>query len=193
MPKNERLARALQDHLALIRDAVVPQEAILTALAGRLCEAFQREGRLFICASGPMTVVADLTANLFLYRLGFERPALPVISLCHDATLLYSLSRDGLARQIFSRQLRPIAAENDILLLFSDLHPDPALNEALHTAERIGMTTAAVAPAKIALAGEVPPQIFFRLESSNPGRIVETAVVFAHLLCELVEAELFEH
>ncbi len=55
------------------------------------------------------------------------------------------------------------------------------------------MTTAAVAPAKIALAGEVPPQIFFRLESSSPGRIVETAVVVAHLLCELVEAELFEH
>lgn len=193
MPKNERIARALQDHISLIRDAVVPQEAILLALAGRLCEAFQREGRLFVCGSGPMTVVADLTANLFLYRLGFERPALPVISLCHDSTLLFSLSRDGLSRQIFSRQLRPVATENDMLLVFSDLHPDPALNEALLTAERIGMTTAAVAPAKIALAGEVPPQIFFRLESASPARIVEAAVVFAHILCELVEAELFEH
>lgn len=193
MPKNERIARALQDHMALIRDAVVPQEAILMALAGRLCEAFQREGRLFVCGSGPMTVVADLTANLFLYRLGFERPALPVISLCHDSTLLFSLSRDGLSRQFFSRQLRPVATENDMLLVFSDLHPDPALNEALLTAERIGMTTAAVAPAKIALAGEVPPQIFFRLDSASPARIVEAAVVFAHILCELVEAELFEH
>lgn len=193
MPKNERIARAMQDHMSLLRDAIVPQEAILTTLAKRLCEAFQRDGRLFVCGSGPMTVVADLTANLFLYRLGFERPALPVLSLCHDTTLLYSLSRDGLARQIFSRQLRPVAGENDILLLFSDMHPDPALNEALLTAERIGMTTAAVAPAKIALTGEVPPQILFRLESSHPARIVETAIFFAHLLCELVEAELFEH
>lgn len=193
MPKNERIARSLQDHMALLRDAVVPQEAILTALAGRLCEAFQRDGRLFVCGSGPMTMVADLAANLFLYRLGFERPALPVISLCHDASLLHSLSRDGQGRQVFSRQLRPLATENDILLLFADLHPDPALTEALLAAERIGMTTAAVAPAKIALSGEVPPQIFFRLESSSPARIVETSVVFAHLLCELVEAELFEY
>lgn len=193
MPKNERIARALHDHVALIRDAFAPQEGILLALARQLCEGFQRGGKLFVCGSGPMTVVADLTANLFLYRLGFERPALPVISLCHDATLLYSLSRDNLGRQVFARQLRPCAAEHDILLIFSDLQPDPALNEALLAAERIGMTTAAVVPAKIALAGEVPPQIFFRLDSASPGRTVEAAVVFAYLLCELVEAELFEH
>lgn len=193
MPKNERIARVLQDHLVLIREAVVPQEAVLLALAQRLCEAFQREGRLFVCGSGPMAVVSDLTANLFLYRLGFERPALPVFSLCHDSTLLHSLSRDGLARQVFSRQIRPLATENDILLIFSDLHPDPALTDALIAAERIGMTTAAVAPAKIVLTGESPPQISLRLESSNPGRIVEAAVVIAQLLCELVEAELFEH
>lgn len=193
MAKNERMARVLHDHMALIRDAFAPQEETIIAFARRLAEAFQQGGRLYVCGSGPMAAVSDLTANAFLYRLGFERPALPVFSLCHDATLLFSLSRDNLARQIFSRQLRPSANESDILLVLADLQPDPALSEALLAAERLGMTTAAIVPAKVALAGEEPPQFLFRIDSSTTGRIVEGGVVFAHLICELVEAELFEH
>lgn len=193
MSKNERIGRVLYDHVALIRDAFTPQEDVILALAQRLVEGFHQGGRLFVCAGGPLASVADLTANLFLYRLGFDRPALPAISLCHDATLLHALGRDGLARQVFSRQLRPIATENDLLLVFGDLLPDPALNDALATAQRLGMATAAVVPAKISLIGEEPPQFVFRLDSTSAGRLNEAAVVFGHLLCELVEADLFGH
>lgn len=193
MPKNERITRILHEHVASIRDAFGPQGETIIALAAHLTETFHRGGRIFVCGSGMLTIAADLTANLFLYRLAFERPALPAISLCHDAKLLHALNRDGLGRQVFARQLRACAAEDDLLLVYADSQPDPALNEVVIAAERIGMTTAVFSPSRNDFGSEEPPQFVFHLERTAPGRIVEAAVVFAHLLCELVEADLFEH
>lgn len=191
MPSHDRIARVLHDHVAVIRDSFSPQSGVIVALAQRLTEGFQQGGKLFICGSGPLTAVADLTTYLFLYRLSIERPALPAVSLGNDATLLHALSRDGMGRQVYARQLRACATESDILLVFADIHPDPALAEALAAAQHLGMTTAAVVPAKFDFAGGDPPPYLFRLDSAAPGRIAEAAVVFGHLLCELVEAELF--
>jgi len=193
MSKNERINRVLHDHVALIRDAFPSQEEILAALAERLCAGFHQGGRLFTCGSGPLTLVADLAATLFVYRMGFDRPALPAISLSRDQTLLHALSRDGQGRQIFARQLRPLATEADLLLIFADQQTDPALNEALAMAQRIGMTTAVLVPARNELIGEEPPSYVFRLETNSIGRLVEGATVFSHMLCELVEVELFGH
>lgn len=186
----ERINRTLKEHTTLIGEIFTAQAAELADFSREVVSVFHRGGRLLILGSGPLGAIADLTANLFLHRLSLERPLLPALSLGHDAVLATALARDGLAHEFFARQLRAVAAGQDLVLAFGGFRREEALEEALAVAGQLGCGTAAV------LQGEgdslrQPPDFLFRLQTDSVPRAVESALLFGHLLVELVEGELF--
>jgi D-sedoheptulose 7-phosphate isomerase len=185
----ERVTRSVRE-LAKTAEALGRQSEELASFARRLVETFNQGGRLLLIAGGPLSGVADLAASRFLHRLSMERPLLPALSLCHDTTLAASLARDGQASQYFVRQLRTVTSGGDILLALSDGHRDEGLRDALATAHRLDCLTASLSP-RSEEDYEEKPDFIFHLEAETPSRIAEGALFFSHLLCELVEAELF--
>ncbi len=186
----ERISRALADHGKVIDEAFTRQAADITAFAEKTSEVFHQGGRLLVAGGGALAPFADHVANLFLYRLALERPVLPAISLGHDQTLALSLTGDGQARQFFARQLRALAAPGDLLLGFAGTQRDEALQEAIATARSLECASAVFAGSEDALGGE-EPDFLFTVASDSPARIMEGALFFGHLLCELVESQIF--
>ena len=95
-------------------------------------------------------------ANQFMHRLALERPPLPVLSLCQDITLATALGRDGQGRQFFARQLRVVAAAEDVVLALADFHRDEAIEEGLTAGRQAGSMTAALRPGAEEPIGEAP-------------------------------------
>lgn len=190
MPGQDRIARTLREQGAAIKETVPPQTPQLLQLAERVTGTFQHGGRLLVCGSGSMAPIADLVAHVFRHRLAVERPSLPALSLGHDPHLATALARDGQQRFYFARQLRVLATEGDVLLVFAEQQPDPAVHEAIIAAQQLGCFVAVLAPAK-ADFGAAAPNLLLRLEAETPPRAVELALTLGHLLCELVEADLF--
>lgn len=155
----------------------------------QVVEKFHQGRRLFLLGDGPQAAIASLVATVFQHRLAIDRPPLPVMPLCHDVFLLGSLGRAGAGREFFSRQLRAVGAADDIVLVFADGQRAEALVEALDTARQQGCITAVVTPGEPDTLGE-PPDYLFPLEGAAP-RASEASLFFGHLLCELVEKELF--
>ena len=186
----ERIARAVRDHVACMESGLLAQAPEILRFAARVVDMFHRGGRLLVCGSGPLAAVADLTANRFLHRLSLERPQLPSVALGGNYLLAHSLVRDGLQRQIYARQLQVFGAPGDVLLLFAEGQRDETLIEALQQAHQIGCPTAALFPARTE-PFDPPPDFRFPLETESPARLAEAALFFGQLLCELVEAELF--
>jgi D-sedoheptulose 7-phosphate isomerase len=167
--EKDKTGRALNDHASLIEDTFRQQAGQMKDLARQVVEIFHRGGKL--------------------HRLSLERPLLPVISLCHNAVLATSLARGGESRQYFSRQLRALAVEGDMVLAFCDAHRDEALEEALATARQMDCETAAVIQGKAPM--DESPAFIFRIETDSAARGLEAALFFGHLLVEMVEGELF--
>lgn len=185
----EKIEKALHEHTAVLQGAFREQADALEDLAKKVVEIFHRGGKLMVLGTGALGTVASHVANLFLHRLAMERPVLPAISLCQDVTLATALAREGQEKQFFSRQLRAVAAAGDVLLAFGDARRDPGLEEALATGRQMDCLTALVTPGKENAAGEV--DCLFRLATDSPPRAAEGALFFGHLLCQLVEGELF--
>ena len=185
----ERIARSVRE-LSELAEGFSGQSEEAAAFARRLVETFHQGGRLLLLGSGALGAVSDLVATRFLYRLSLERPLLPAFSLGHDATLASALGRDGQMNQFLARQLKGVAAGGDVVLAFNDGVRDEALLEALAAARQLDCLTALVAPDQEDAGGD-PPDFLFRLKAGNPSRIAEGALFFGHLLCELVEGELF--
>lgn len=190
MQKVERIARTIREHQAVTKETFTAQAAPLILFAEQVAGAFQQGNRLLVCGTGCLAAIADLTATRFLHRLALERPSLPALSFGHDTTLATALAREGQSRQFFARQLRSIGTDGDVLLVFADLQPDPALTEVLAEAIDLGCVTAALVPGAQDLQPH-PPEHLFRLETASAARAAEAALFFGQLLCELVEGELF--
>jgi D-sedoheptulose 7-phosphate isomerase len=186
----ERIARGLREHAAVIDQAFAGQAAALADFARQVVEVFHRGGRLLLIGNGPLGAVADLTAGLFLHRLILERPALPAFSLSHDGALASALALDGRGREYFARQLRAVATSGDVLLAMGCSQRDEALEEALALARQLGCRTAAIIQGKAELLEESCDTLF-RFETESTSRAVEGALLLCHLLVELVEGELF--
>jgi D-sedoheptulose 7-phosphate isomerase len=190
MSAQQKIDAALKDHMFLLEAAFVSQQEQIADFSARILETFHQGGRLLLLGSGPLGAIASLVANLFLHRLTLERPQLSAIALCHDPFLATALARDGQSDLFFSRQLRALAAPGDVVLAFGDAHRNQALDEAFSAARDIGCVTAALVQGKGEMTGDLP-DFLFHLETESAARATEGALFFGHLLCEIVEAELF--
>ncbi len=186
----DKISEAVERSVAATRALATRHGADLERFAALLVEKFHLGHRLLLFGNGPYSTVSALIANLFLHRLNLNRPALPALALGHDALLAASLARDGLSRQYFSRQLRAVATRGDVVLSLAEGERDESLSEAWSVARELGCVTAILAAGSGAPFGE-SPDFLFQLEADAPQRGVETALFFGHLLCELVEGEIF--
>jgi len=186
----ERINRTLQEHTAVLAEAFAVHAADLERYAREMVHVFHRGGRLLVCGNGSLAAIADLTANLFLHRLSLDRPLLPALSLGHATTLATALLRDGQGSEFFARQLRAMATPQDTVLVFCGGQREESLEAGLVAARQLGCGTALVLQGK----GEWLQDgvdFLFRLQTDSVPRAVEGALLFGHLLAELVEGELF--
>lgn len=190
MTKHEKISRAIQSHTAALEKSFLEPADQVATYADKLVAAFHQGGRLLVFGNGPLGAVAELTANLFVHRLWLDRPLLPALSLSANPTLTSALARDGQQREVFSRLLKATATPGDLILALCDTRRDEAIEEALGAARQIGCCTAALVPGSGEMTGD-PPDFLFNLQTDSPARGTEAALFFGHLLCELVEGELF--
>lgn len=186
----DKISKSLRDHTAVLEETFLMQANELVSFAGQVVEIFNRGGRLLVIGSGPLFSIADLVATLFRHRLHIERPSLPVVSLCQDLPLAASLIKEGRSTAFFAQQLSLVANEGDAVLALGDVSHNEAILEGLAEARERGCMTAALLPEKENLPHD-GPHFLFRLTTDSVGRAAETALFFGHLLCELVERELF--
>lgn len=186
----DKISVAVAQQIALLDPFLLTQKPVLNRLAGNLVTTFHRGGRLFLVGSGPFGAIAGLIGQTFLYRQTLERPALPAIALTNDAGLATFLAGDEQSSQLFSRQLRSLATDQDIVLTLAGNKLSPADREALSTAQQLGCSTILIASEQAELA-DILPDIILSLPTDSLPRLLENALFIGNLLCTLVEGELF--
>ena len=185
-----KIAIAVAQHQALLDPFFLSRQESLEEFAGHLATTFQRGGRLFLIGSGPFAALAGLLGQQFLHRQTLERPALPAVALTHDAGLAGFLATDDLASQLFSRQLRALAGDQDSVLLLGGPFLTPNEREALTTAGQIGCSTALICSDRTELPDPLPERLL-QLPTDSLPRLLEGSLFAGQLLCALVEGELF--
>lgn len=188
---NERITHTTIELARLLERFTEENRDTLQALVARLVGTFTGDGRLLIAAGGNLRPVAQMIANHFTHRLGFDRPSLPAISLGSDAALANSLTRSNQQHLLLARHYRALGSNNHLLLILSDGAADPQLSELVKVAGD-DQPLALFSPKKNTdsnLLSSTEQQIL--VDTETPARLVELSIFCGNLLCELVEAELF--
>jgi D-sedoheptulose 7-phosphate isomerase len=186
----DKISAAVEQQIRMLDPFLLTQKPLLNSLAEHLVATFHQGGRLFLVGSGPFGAIAGIIGQSFLHRQTLERPALPAISLTNDAGLATFLASDEQGSQLFSRQLRALATNQDTVLVLSGTNLSQADREALNTAKQLGCRTILIASEQ-AESADFLPDTSLALPSDSLPRLLESTLFIGNLLCTLVEGELF--
>jgi D-sedoheptulose 7-phosphate isomerase len=171
---------------AVSRDLSEALERAGTAIAGAL-----RQGKkILVMGNGGSAADAQHLAAEFVGRFLLERKALPAIALTTDSSVLTSIGNDYGYDEVFKRQVEALAVPGDVVLGISTSGMSNNVFHALTAANEIGCTT-------VGLLGSQGGNIdgIVDLSLIVPARetpfIQEAHLTIIHILCELVETELF--
>jgi D-sedoheptulose 7-phosphate isomerase len=120
-----------------------------------------------------------------------DREGLPAIALATDMAVVTSISNDYDYTDLFSRQLKAIGHKGDIAIAISTSGNSPNVLKAVQVAKEKGLITIGFAGKDGGkLAGLV--DYSFIIPSNNTARIQEAHITLGHILCELIEDEMFK-
>ncbi len=162
-------------------------------VAEMLADSFRRGNKLFLCGNGGSAADCQHIAAELVIRLSHDvkRPALPAIALTTDTSNLTAGSNDIGFENVFARSVEGLGNNGDVLLAISTSGNSPNIIKAVLTAKGKGMQTIGfLGGTGGKLKSEVDQSIV--IPSSNVQRIQEGHITAAHIICELVERELYQ-
>lgn len=185
------IERALQESLRIKEEFIRKNTDKLIDLAEYISQAFKDGRKLMLCGNGGSAADAQHIAAEFINRFKLERPPLPALALTTDTSIITSVANDYRYEEVFSKQIKALGAEGDILLAISTSGRSGNILSAINTAKQRGLYTVGFIGGD---GGEVLSLVDLALvvESDQTPRIQETHILAGHLVCELVEYILFK-
>lgn len=156
-----------------------------------IVSAIKSGNKLIICGNGGSAADAQHVAGEFVCRFYKNREPLPAIALSTDTSIITSISNDYSYNDIFSRQVKALGKKGDALLGISTSGASGNVLQAFKTARAMGIKT-------ILLTGyterdiTVHSDIIIKTPSVDTPRIQEMHLLIEHIICEIVEKELYD-
>ena len=184
----ERLADSARTLAAMVADASLM--AVLEAAASACIASLQTGGKVLLAGNGGSAADAQHIAGELVSRFAFDRPGLSAIALTTDTSILTAIGNDYGYEWIFVRQIQAIGCPGDVFIAYSTSGRSPNILLALQEARTRGLTC-------IGLTGNRESGMVdacdhcLVIPSSETPRIQEGHLVLGHILCGLIEAEIF--
>ena len=172
-------ARFLKENLSKLLEAIK-----------LVSHTFEAGNKLFFFGNGGSAADAQHIVAEFVNRYIMDRPPLPAIALTTDTSILTSVSNDMAFNDIFSRQLKALGKEGDVAVGISTSGNSSNVIKAFEAAKEMGMKTVALTGNDGGVLAKIA-DISLIVSSSSTPRIQETHILVGHLLCEMVEHQLF--
>ena len=172
------------------------QDPSLISIVGRVSEAciqaLRGGNKLLLFGNGGSAADTQHIATEIVGRFAFERPALPALALSVDTSALTAVSNDYGFDHAFSRQVEALGREGDVALGFSTSGNSPNVLRAISSAKKMKLHTVAFtgrSGGQLRISPDVDDCV--SVPSDVTARIQECHLLIGHIICELVEEELF--
>jgi D-sedoheptulose 7-phosphate isomerase len=183
--------KILTDSLKVKETFVRENASNLVTLAKEIASVFINDRKLMLCGNGGSAADAQHIAAEFVNRFTFERPPLPAIALTTDTSVITSIGNDYTFDDIFSKQVRALGIEGDILLAISTSGNSANILAAVKDARTLGLYTAGLIGSE---GGKLVSMVDLALvvKSRLTPRVQEAHILAGHILCHLVDYILFK-
>ena len=161
----------------------------IAAAAERMVQCLRADGKILACGNGGSAADSQHFAAELLNRFEMERPGLAAMALTTDSSTMTSIANDYDFEQIFSKQVRALGHNHDVLLAISTSGNSKNVLAAIVAAHENGMNV-------VALSGRNGGQMTEALQltdihicvpAQSTARIQEVHLLTLHCLCDAID------
>ena len=165
----------------------------IVTVANWIVETFEDGGKLLIFGNGGSAADAQHMTAEFVNRFLINRRPLPALALTTDTSVLTSIGNDFSFDQVFAKQVQALAKPEDLALGISTSGTSANVIKAMETAREIGLRTVALTGGTKNPGGDLSlvSDMVLNVPSDSTPHIQEVHLWVEHLLCEMVETEMF--
>jgi len=157
-----------------------------------IVDAFNNESKLMIFGNGGSAADAQHIAAEFVNKFMIERPPLPAMALTTDTSILTAVGNDDPTfEEVFSKQIKALGMEGDVAWGISTSGESANVLAGLRVARNRGLRTIGMTGSDTGKMAEFA-QILLGVDAENTARIQECHITMAHIICELVDYQLFQ-
>lgn len=155
-----------------------------------ISQSFKDNHKVWFCGNGGSAADAQHLAAEFSGRFYLNRKALPAEAFHCNTSYLTAVANDYHFDDIYSRLIEGLTQKGDVIIGLSTSGNSNNIVKAFNSARELGVTT-------IGFTGDSGGQLkdlsdlLFNVPSEDTPRIQESHILIGHIICQLVEAEIF--
>ncbi|MFA6922748.1 MAG: D-sedoheptulose 7-phosphate isomerase [Bacteroidales bacterium] len=165
--------------------------ANIEKIAESITQCYKNGGKVLLCGNGGSAADAQHLAAELSGRFYLDRKPLDAEALHTNTSYLTAVANDYSFNEIFSRLVKAKGNKGDVLIGISTSGNSINIINALDFAKQQGMITVGFTGLN---GGKMKRYCDFLIDvpSSDTPRIQEIHILIGHIICEIVEKQMFE-
>lgn len=188
----DTITRSISDSIAAKQAMLNNPELLKTIqqVADTMISALRNGNRVLWCGNGGSAADAQHLAAELSGRFYYDRPPLNSEALHCNTSYLTAVANDYGYELIYSRMIDGACKKGDVLVGISTSGNSKNILNAFRKAKELGVVTVAMTGKT---GGEMRQESDFLLNvpSMDTPRIQESHIMLGHIICEIVEAQMF--
>ena len=189
---NEDIRKVILESIE-VKKRILEDENLISTISkvsDDIINAFKNDRKVLICGNGGSAADAQHIAAELSGRFYFDREPLFAEALHVNTSYLTAVANDYSYDEIYSRLIKAKGRKGDILVGISTSGNSKNVINAIEVANNIGMVTIGITGGS---GGRMKGicKYLINVPSTDTPRIQEAHITIGHIICEIVERELF--
>ena len=203
-PVNERVSlkekvhEKIYDHHKMVEDILNNEEVKerIELIATKIIDSYRHGGKLIVFGNGGSAADAQHIVGELVNKMNIDRPMLNAIALTVNTSVMTAISNDIHYDEVFSRQVESLAQHNDVVIGISTSGKAENVLRAFKKAKErnalvVYFTGKTGGKISELLEKDGTIDISLKIPSTYTPRIQEAHILAGHIICDLVEHELY--
>ncbi|MCK9156092.1 MAG: D-sedoheptulose 7-phosphate isomerase [Paludibacteraceae bacterium] len=184
----EQIEKSIQTKQAILANKGLMDQ--IARAAEVTTNAYRNGKKTLLAGNGGSAADAQHIAGEFVSKFYFDRPGIPSVAITTDTSILTAIGNDYGFERLFARQVEAQGNTGDVFIGISTSGNSANILRALEVCREKGIFT-------ICLTGESGGKmkdacdICIKVPSSETPRIQESHIMIGHIICCIVEENMF--
>lgn len=177
----------------LVKEQILKDENLITLIKNASLEvikAYRNGNKTLLAGNGGSAADAQHIAGEFVSRFYFDRPGIASIALTTDTSILTAIGNDYGYENLFARQVQAQGIKGDVFIGISTSGNSKNILKALELCKQKEIISIGLSGASGGAMNELCDYCI-KVPSTCTPRIQEAHILIGHIICAIVEEELF--
>jgi len=189
----ERIKRELTEASLITQSLVNNHIHDIKKVTEMVIHAYKNGGRVIMFGNGGSAADAQhIVAELVNYLYMPGRPMLDALALTVNTSILTAIGNDIGYENVFARQIESLVTEKDIVIAISTSGNSPNILKAMESAKKVNAKIIGFTGKTGGKMAALETDLLIKIPSTDVARIQEAHMKIGHIMCSLVEKELFQ-